>query len=165
MTERSDQAKEWANERYRILLDEAVEALPEVLRFKGKTRRGRSITQKRVCPLVAEQAKKSRHRDGIHSIPIVNGRGVRDLTTGFVRSNWSAICIACADDGNFIVWDDYKNDGIRLGTRDEYQMNSAAYKRSADGTVDKYNDRAAIIRRHGGVIGDLVPPILLEPPH
>jgi hypothetical protein len=165
MTERSEEAKEHAAERTKIHIEEAAEALVEVLMEKHKTRAGKSVKRRNLYQPIAEQAAKNRRRGGVHAIPTVNNRAVRPVTATFVRTKWPEICLQCADEGHYVVWDRQSCKGVRLGTLQEYLANQPAYEASSRGSADRHNERADIIRKKGVNCGYLTPPLLESAHH
>jgi len=104
---------------YRI--EEAADALIEVLTARERLPVPAAVPKREVVGLVALQAERARRREAFIYKPAIEGRAVKVPDQAFVLANWRAICRVCAAAGFYVVMQRGKGGGIRLGTLQEYR--------------------------------------------
>jgi hypothetical protein len=159
----SEEAHERQEARHAIQVDEAAEAIGDILKFNSNLP-GAFATKKQLARDAAVRAEANRHTGGIYNPPTLGNKVVRTPDAKFILSQWSEVLRHLAETGTYPIWHSGRGKGYRLGTLDEYEAQQATIRTIVDGVTESHNDRADIIRKKGKDTPDLSPPILLPAP-
>jgi hypothetical protein len=129
-------------------IEEAAECLVFELTILKSTNPQLTVVKEILIPKVSKRVHSGRRKEGYNYIPTVENRSVREPNAKYIENNWKDICLYCAEElEKYVVWD---QDGVRLGTLEEYQLQQATLSNMTEGMASTYNKRADIINKRGG---------------
>lgn len=147
----SEAAKERAEARRFMMLDEIIDALKETLFERECVKEGNVISKPILIPMLAVRIEKRRRREGYMYVPSVENTPVKLPDAKTIKNNWSRAVFRAADVHKiFIVWEGGKRGGVRLGTVEEYNDQQSTMKGITEGVKDMHNRRADVINREMG---------------
>jgi hypothetical protein len=146
----SDEAKERNEEIKRVRIDEAAEALINVLIDMGAESDGNTVLKGVVFERIRAKVNQLRSVNGYLEEPTVENRAVKPANAAFCRCNWRDIRRATEQYGYYVLWaQEGERPGIRLGTLKEFEAQQSQVRRVAEGFTDFHNERADILEKHG----------------